>query len=158
MTVKKLIISKGRTEPQEPEPYMPWHNATYTLEIDLPDNCSEETLQATRATHEKMIDEWLREPIQPVPLAMITMEEIEKMQWKASNWVRREDQDRRARIGEDAWIKREEADYRLEKMIQASPRKNKKGKPELELPPYTFGFAGGNDCLIVRKATREKAK
>ena len=85
----------------------------------------------------------------------MTPKEIDKLPWIASNWVRKDDKDRNAKPLEDAWIKLENSDSRLIRMIEEAPD----GK--LSLPPYDFEFkefADSKAKLIVRRGPKEKKK
>jgi len=131
----------------------------YGLEIILPENVQEDALQAIRIGIEQTIDAWLSEPVasgvQPKH-QIITIEEIEKLPWKRSNWVKKEDPDRNAKIGEDAWIRTSDCDSRLVKLVNEAP-KDKKGRPELDLPPYVFSMTDDGG-LVIRRAHKAKAK
>jgi len=132
----------------------------YGLEIILPANVQGEKLQAIRVDAEQTLDAWLSEPVasgvQPPKYQLITMEEIEKLPWKRSNWVKKEDPDRNAKLGEDAWIRTNDCDSRLVKLINEAP-KDKKGRPELDLPPYEFSMTDDGG-LVIRRAHKAKAK
>jgi len=151
--VPKVIVSKGRTEPVNGKENSPWLRALYTIEYELPENVPEDMLKATLYNLEKIIDERLAQPLAPIPQQVISMEDIEKLPWIRSPWVlesakKRGDTDKKAKPGEDAWIKRADGDYRLEKMIEDAGGK-------LELAPYTFSFAGRDNSLIVRKVSKK---
>ncbi len=81
----------------------------------------------------------------------MTLQEIEQFPWVASSWVRKGDEDRKARPKEDAWI-REEEEPRLVQLIKEAGGK-------LEISPYMFehkvkeGFDTG---LIVRHGPKPK--
>ena len=153
--VEKFVIQKGKTEPDNKN----WIRVLYTLEISFPTGASEDGLNAVRATYETILDSWLSEHVAPpMPQMLMLMEEIEALEWHRSNWVKKDDRDRSAKPGEDAWIHRGRHDVsKLAEMIN-------KAEGKLELTPYTFKFAGNKSdefpegVLIVRKVEERKAK
>jgi len=152
MSFQRLTLRKAKKEGD--------FTVEYGLEVVLPENVQGDALQSIRVGVEQVIDAWLSEPVasgvKPPKYALITIEEIEKLLWKRSNWVKKEDPDRNAKPGEDAWLKTADADSRLIKLIGEAP-KGKQGRPELELPPYTFNMTDDGG-LVVRRVYREKAK
>jgi hypothetical protein len=86
-------------------------------------------------------------------MLLMTFEEIEAQDWKASKWVRPMDAaDRKARLGKDAYMPTTVADKRLIEMIKQSP------DSKLVLPPYTEITFGGDGGLIIRKGPHSKEK
>jgi hypothetical protein len=90
--------------------------------------------------------------------ALLPPETIEKMPWVASSWVRKDDKDRNAREGEDGWIKLENSDSLLIRMMdEAGCDKNE--KTFLDIPEYKYVFSyktfpDSNAKLILRKKRR----
>jgi len=150
LSLRQLTIKKAKKEGD--------FTVEYGLEIILPESVQGDALQAIRVGVEQTIDEWLSEPvasgIKPSKYQLITIEEIEKLPWKRSNWVKKEDPDRNAKPGEDAWIRTSDCDSRLVKLINEAP-KDKKGRPELDLPPYEFSMTDDGG-LVIRRAHKAK--
>jgi len=150
--LERLTIKKARKEGD--------FTVEYGLEIVLPPNIQGDALQAIRVGIEQTIDAWLSEPVasgvQPPKHQLITIEEIEKLTWKRSNWVKKDDPDRNAKLGEDAWIRTNDCDARLLKLINEAP-KDKNGRPKLDLPPYEFSMTDDGG-LVIRRAHKAKAK
>lgn len=149
--IKEFKIGKGTSYPLGQSGNDTWIKKYLELTITLPEQYTEEGFHASVARAEQIIDEWLKGA--ELPSQVFLMEDIEKLNWHASNWVRKDDPDRKARSGEDAWIKRGDC-ARLEGLLQSSNGK-------VELPPYEFKFAGyekGGDpkkgTLIVRNAMK----
>jgi hypothetical protein len=142
-----------------------WIREYVEVEVKLPENASEKDLVANFTATEYLIDQLLqppktaapaeKKPAQPQVAITMAPEEIDKLPWIASHWVRKDDnKDRNARHGEDAWIKLENSDSRLIRMLDESQGK-------LELPPYTFEykeFADSGQKIIVRRGPKAKKK
>jgi hypothetical protein len=142
-----------------------WTKEYIEIEVKLPENAFDQDFVAKFTATEGMIDQLLqapataapteKKPVQHQPKITMTPDEIDKLPWVASNWVRKGDADRNAKPMEDAWIKLENSDSRLIPMIDEAPD----GK--LSLPPYEFEFktfADSSTKLIVRRGPKEKKK
>ena len=159
-TLERFKLGKGVTREAEGT----WTREYVEIEVKLPENATSQDFVASFTAHEYMIDQLLQAPATPAaptekpktPQSRITMtpEEIDKLPWVASSWVRKDDKDRNARSGEDAWVKLENSDSRLIRMLDESHGK-------LELPPYNFEYKEFSDSkakLIVRRGPKEKKK
>jgi hypothetical protein len=158
LKVMRLTVGRGRTS--RPSDAEEWTKEYFEIEMIVEDPAE---LEVAKANLTGLIDGWLssskhsQPAAKPAPRQEITMtpEEIDKLPWIASNWIRRDDKDRNARPGEDAWIKLENSDSRLIRMIDEAPD----GK--LSLPPYEFEFktfADSSTKLIVRRGPKEEKK
>lgn len=135
--------------------------------MKLPEGATGKDFLVNFVGAESMIDQLLEHPktaastAKPcdkpaAPQVKITMTpaDVDALPWTASNWIRKDDKDRTAKPGEDAWLKEENADPRLVQML-------KEGHGKLDLPPYNLehkigeGFATG---LIVRHGPSKKKK
>ena len=158
MKVMRLTVGRGRTS--RPSVAEEWTKEYFEIEMIVEDSTE---LEVAKAKLTGLIDGWLssskhsQPAAKPAPQQEITMmpEEIDKLPWIASNWIRRDNKDRNARPSEDAWIKLENSDSQLIRMIEEAPD----GK--LSLPPYDFEFkefADSKAKLIVRRGPKEKKK
>jgi hypothetical protein len=162
--LERFTLGKGITREVEGT----WTKEYIEIEVKLPEKASDKDFIANFMAAEYMIDQLLEQPKTAAmpekktaePQVKITMapSEVDALPWTASSWVRKDDSDRKARLGEDAWMKEEDCrDPRLLEMLKA-------GAGKFELPGvYTFehkvrsGYATG---LIVRHGpkTERKAK
>ena len=159
-TLERFKLGKGITREVDPGT---WTKDYIEMEVKLPENASTQDFMASFTATEYMIDQLLQAPAIAAPTEKpqasqpkitMTPEEIDKLSWVASNWVRKGDADRSARPLDDAWIKLENSDSRLVSMLD-------EGHGKLELPPYTFEFkefADSRTKLIVRRGPKEKKK
>ena len=158
--LERFRLGKGITREAEGA----WTKEYIEVEVRLPENATSQDFVANFTATEYMIDQLLQAPTTaapterpkaPQPKITMTPEEVDKLPWIASNWIRKDDKDRNARSGEDAWIKLENSDSRLIRMIDEAPD----GK--LSLPSYDFEFkefADSQAKLIVRREPKEKKK
>ena len=161
VTLERFKLGKGFT--REAEQGI-WTKEYLEIEVKLPENATNQDFVANFTATEYMIDQLLQAPATaapterpkaPQPKITITPEEIDKLPWIASNWVRKGDKDRNAKPLEDAWIKLENSASWLIRMIDEAPD----GK--LSLPPYEFEFktfADSSTKLIVRWGPKEEKK
>jgi hypothetical protein len=142
-----------------------WKKEYLEVEVKLPDTATDKDFQDEFTAAEYMIDNMLvgvpgmekqEKPTAKTSnnaMLLMTFEEIEAQDWKASKWVRPMDAaDRKARLGEDAYMPTTVADKRLIEMIKQSP------DSKLVLPPYTEITFGGDGGLIIRKGPHSKEK
>ena len=140
-----------------------WTKEYIEVEVKLPEDATDEDFTANFLAAEYKIDNLLQAPATaapkeakhavPQPKITMTPDEIDKLPWVASNWVRKDDLDRNARPNEDAWIKLENSDSRLIRMLDEAHGE------KLELPPYAFEykeFADSGQKIIVRRGPKEK--
>lgn len=149
--LKKLVVSKGKSQPINQDKEV-WIKTMFTIEMEFSPDSTSEDLQQAKINTEKIIDQWLSEHPLPMATEVINMEIIEAIPWKASKWVRKEDEDRKARHGEDAYVHRSECDFRLEQLIEEAHGK------KVVLPPYEFTFSGADKQFVSRRAIRERKK
>lgn len=161
--IERFRLGKGITKELEGQ----WTKEYIELEVKLPEKATTKDLVSNFTAAEYMIDQLLEQPktaappekktAEPQVKIIMTPDEVNALPWTASQWVRKGDADRKARTGEDAWMKEEDCrDPRLLEMLKA-------GGGKFELPGvYTFehklreGYATG---LIVRHGPkRESAK
>lgn len=162
--IERFRLGKGITK--EDHENGQWTKEYIELEVKLPEKATTKDLVSNFTAAEYMIDQLLEQPktvappekksAEPQVKITMTPAEVDALSWIASNWVRKDDADRKARPGEDAWIKEEETrDHRLMEMLKA-------GGGKFELPGvYTFehklreGYATG---LIVRHGPKKAGK
>ena len=159
-TLERFKLGKGIT--REAEQGI-WTKEYLEIEVKLPENATNQDFVANFTTTEYMIDQLLQAPATatptekpkvPQPKITMTPEEIDKLPWIASNWIRKDDKDRNACPGEDAWIKLENSDPQLIRILE-------EGQGILELPPYTMELKEFQDSgikLILRRGPKEKKK
>lgn len=163
--IASFRIGKGVKKPAGPAFTM--ISEYVEVEVKLPEGATENDFQAEFSAAEYIIDNLLQAPqvaapteaaasAKPVaPQVKITMTpaEIDAMPWQASKWIRKNDTNRLAQSGEDAWIFEDKVDARLVQML------NEAGKAKLEIPPYSFqrkelGETGAK--IITRKTMKTK--
>lgn len=162
--IERFRLGKGITRETEGT----WIKEYIKLEVKLPEKATDKDFVANFTAAEFMIDQLLEQPKTTVqhstvqhnatPQVKITMapSEVDALPWIASIWIRKADLDRKARFGEDAWLKEEDCrDPRLLEMLKA-------GDGKFELPGvYTFehkvrpGYEFG---LIVRHGPKTERK
>jgi hypothetical protein len=161
-TLERFKLGKGVTREFEGT----WNKEYIELEVKLPEKATDKDFIANFMAAEFMIDQLLEQPKTAAPekkaaepQVKITMApaEIDAMpSWIASQWVRKDDGDRKARPGEDAWMKEEECkDPRLLEMLR-------EGNGKIELPGvYAFerkiheGYTTG---IIIRHGPKKRKK
>ena len=142
-----------------------WTKEYVELQTKLPEGATDKDFVATFLACEYQIDQLLEQPKtaaatakpteQPTRIIMAPAE-VDALPWTASQWIRKDDPDRKARPGEDAWAREDEVkDPRLLEML-------KTGGGKFEMPgAYTFehkvrpGYESG---LIVRHAPKTERK
>lgn len=149
--ITEFKMGKGFTS--RPSDAEEWTKKYLEITVKLPEAFPPEKLAEAVAEADELLGHLLGQPLTKAMAPLITMEEIEALPWVRSPWVKKSDPDRKAKPGEDAWIKRTECDTRLEALISDAP--NQKFE---DYPPYSFSFAGEDKTLVVRKVKREKAK
>lgn len=167
MKIERFKFGKGVSSEKDGV----WKKEFLEVEVKLPENATDKDFQDEFTAAEYMIDSLLvgvpgidnstastrptSPPVRPELMLLMTMEEIEAQDWKASKWVRPMDAaDRRARVGEDGYMPATIADKRLIEMINAAPNK----KLTAYDPPYTEISFGGDGGLIVRKGPKREKK
>jgi hypothetical protein len=161
-TVESFRIGKGVSKENVDGT---WFKEYIEITVKLPEGATGKDFLANFVGAEAMIDQLLEAPQTAAPAqkttpaqqpaqvkVTMTPGEVDTLPWTASNWVRKDDPNRNARPMEDAWIKLENSDSRLIRMLDESHGK-------LELPPYTFEFkefADSKARLIVRRGPKEK--
>ena len=163
-TVESFRIGKGVSKENVDGT---WLKEYVEITVKLPEGATGKDFLANFVGAEAMIDQLLEAPQTAAPaktapaqqphgqVITMTPEEIDKLPWTASNWIRKDDPNRNARPMEDAWIKLENSDSRLIRMIEEAPD----GK--LCLPPYDFEvkrFQDSGAKLIVRRGPKGKKK
>lgn len=166
MKIERFKFGKGVSTEKDGA----WKKEYLEVEVKLPENATDNDFQDEFTAAEYLIDNLLTgipgisatETHQPEqhdkskdsPFLM-TMEEMEAQDWKASKWVRPMDTaDRKARVGEDGYMPATVADKRLIEMINAAPNK----KLIVYDPPYTEISYGGDGGLIIRKGPKREKK
>lgn len=142
-----------------------WTRQYIELEVKLPEKAMDKDFTNAFTSAEYMIDQLLAQPQTATPpvksdaaQVKITMtpQEVDLQPWIASKWVRKDEADRKARPGEDAWVKEDDVrDPRLVEMLKA-------GNGQFEMPGvYTFehkvrpGYTTG---LIIRHGPQKAKK
>jgi hypothetical protein len=160
-TLERFTFGKGITREAEGT----WTKEYIEIEVKLPEKATDKDFVANFTAAEFMIDQLLEQPKTAAPPAKtaesqvkITMSpaEVDALPWIASIWVRKADPDRKARTGEDAWMKEEECrDPRLLEMLKA-------GGGKFEMPGvYAFEHKvrpGYETGLIVRHGPKTERK
>lgn len=159
MQLERFKLGKGFTKDGKTE-YI-------EVEVKLPEGATDKVFAENFMTAEYLIDSLMYNmldvkkpdttPSAPAAIAplklLMSPEEFEAQVWKASSWVRKDDQDRHAKVGEDGFIPKLAADKRLIKMIDEAPNN------KLVFPPYDqVAYSGLDNSLIVRRGPKSKKK
>ena len=160
MSTKRFKLGKGITRDNGQGV---WRKEYIELEVELPEKSTDKDFSDAFTATEATIDQLLTPPETAAPktspgpkqpIITMTPQEVDALPWTASSWVRKEDQDRKARLGEDAWIREDEVkDPRLLKMLE-------EGKGKFELPGvYTFEHKvrpGYETGLVARHSPKKE--